>query len=95
MKAEAKAKPIRELLLDITHTMNTSSDSPRGVINPKLVNHICFGASVLAVLLSAITIIAMIWDYVEPGRGLKYIGSIAVVLFTLLTLRAVNGAFLD
>jgi hypothetical protein len=96
MNAEAKDKPIRELLLDISHTMNsTSSDQEPGVVNPKRLNRVCFVASLVALVFVAGVLIAMIWQFIDSGRGLQCIGSVAVVLFALLSFRAVNGTFVD
>jgi hypothetical protein len=92
MNVHTKEKPVRELLQDITQTMETSH-SPRGFIRPKLLNRICFVASVIAVLLIAATLLAMIWDAIDPAKGMKYIGSVCVVLFAMLIFRAINGAF--
>ena len=95
MNAEAKDKPIRELLQDITRTMNSTPDQERGVVNPKRLNRVCFIASFVALFLVAGVLLAMIWQFIDSGRGLQCIGSVAVVLFALLSFRAVNGTFVD
>jgi hypothetical protein len=98
MNAEAKEKPIRELLQDISHTMNSHSDfsnPSRGVISPKRMNRICFFAWLLALVLIAGTLVAMIWESIDPELGMKYIGSVCVVLLALLIFRSVNGVFVD
>jgi hypothetical protein len=94
MNTEAKEKPIRDLLQDISHTMNSSSDA-RGVICPKLLNRICFFAWMIALVFIAGMLIAMIWQSIDPALGLKYIGSACVVLLALLIFRSVNEAFVD
>jgi|GEM_PF-6228226 len=95
MNTEAKGKPIRELLQNITQTMNHPSDEVRGVVNPKRLNRICFIASLVALIAVASVLLAMIWQLIDSGRGLQCIGSVGVVLFTLLTFRSLNGVFVD
>jgi hypothetical protein len=94
MNVRTKEKPIRELLQDISHTMDTSH-SERGFICPKILNRICFVASVLSVLLVATVLLAMIWQSIDPATGLKYMATVLVVLFALLIFRSINGAFAE
>jgi len=75
--------------------MNSSSDQERGVVNPKRLNLICFFASVVALVIVVGVLLAMIWQVIDSGRGLQWIGSVAVVLCALILFRGVNGAFVD
>lgn len=93
MDKERQEKPIRTLLQDVHSNAEISRLRPQGFVALKTVDRITFFASLLALVLIAGGMLAMIWDFVELIRGLRFIGSVIVVFFTLLVFRAINSQF--
>ena len=89
-----EGKPVRSLLEDI-HQRSQFAREPLGVVNPKVVDQIAFGASVVAVIIYAVILLAMVWVSVNPTLGLKIIGSVSILLFALLAFRSINRSFAE
>jgi hypothetical protein len=85
-------KPVRELLEDI-HQRSGFASRPRGVLNPRSIDQIAFGATVLTVVISAGILLAMVWEAVDSKLGLQSLASVFIVLFALLIFRSVNRTF--
>jgi hypothetical protein len=93
MNEDPKIKPIRELLQDISRHNEPFRDSPRGLIDPKLVDRIVFSAGIFSVLIVAATLLGMIWNSVSEGFGYRFIASVCVTMLTLAVLRIINAHF--
>jgi hypothetical protein len=87
-----EGKPVRDLLQDI-HSRSGISQTPRGIVNPKSVDQTAFIATVISVGVCACTLLAMVWETIDPTVGLKIMGSVLIILFALLIFRAVNRTF--
>ena len=57
-------KPVRDLLEDI-HRRSGYSQGPRGIVNPRIVDKIAFGATVLTVIACAATLLTMVWEGID------------------------------
>lgn len=93
MSTDQPAKPVHQLLRDISQTI--SDRETRGVIAPRILNWVAFGASVISILLVSAALLLAIWDAIEPLNALKFIASVFVVLIAILTFREVNGKFVE
>ena len=93
MNENENAKPVRKLLQDISSTSEPSRISPRGLINPKLMDRITFFAAILCLLLVATTLIGMIWNFIDEGFGFRFVASVCVAMLALLGFRAINAQF--
>jgi len=93
MNEDPKIKPIRDLLQDISSNTEIARIAPRGLISPSLINRITLYASIVSIGLIALGFLAMIWDIVDSALALKCIGSIVVLLITLILFRVVNTLF--
>jgi hypothetical protein len=85
-------KPVRELLEDI-HQRSGLSAGRRGVLNPRPIDQIAFGATVVSVIISAGILLAMVWEGIDAKIGLQSLVSVFIVLFAFLIFRSVNRAF--
>lgn len=93
MNENEKAKPVRDLLRDISTNSEPSRISPRGLINPKLMDRITFVAAILWLILMAATLIGMIWGSIDDGFGFRFVGSACVAMLAILGFRAINSQF--
>lgn len=93
MNEDPKIKPIRELLQDISTQNEPFRSTPRGIIDPKLVDRIAFCAGIFSVMIVAATLLGMIWNSVSEGFGFRFIASVCVTMLTLLSLRTINAHF--
>ena len=93
MNEDPKNKPVRELLQDISRNIEPSRATPRGLINPKLVDRITFFASILCVVIVAATFIGMIWNSIDEVFGFRFAASVGIFMLTLFGLRAINAQF--
>jgi hypothetical protein len=87
-----EGKPVRDLLEDI-HRRSGISQGPRGIVNPKAVDQTAFVATVLSVVVCAVTLLAMVWEAIDPTLGIKTVASVLIVLFAFLIFRTVNRSF--
>ena len=85
-------KPVRDLLEDI-HRRADFSRAPRGIVNPRIVDKIAFGATVLTVIACAATLLTMVWEGIDHMLGIRVMSSVLIVLFAILTFRSVNRSF--
>ena len=92
---EPDKKPVIELLRDIRAQAGFPPREPRHIVNPKLVNNIVFGSSVVSVSFCALVSLMMIWGGIEPDFGLKCIGSTCVVLMALAIFRGLNESLTE
>ena len=92
MNEKPSDKPVRELVQQL-RVHSEFPAPPRGVADPKLIDRITFIAAVSSVVLCAGALLAMIWEGVDVIDGLKFIGSVGVLLAALLIFRAVNSQF--
>ena len=93
MNPEQKIKPIRELLQDISSNAGISQAPPRGLVSPKLLDRVIVYASFISLILVAISILAIIWDIFDPVLAVRCIGTIFVILFSLIVFRFINTQF--
>ncbi len=93
MNDEPKSKRVRELLQDITARREASDGHPRGFVRTDLVDRITFFASIICLLLVAIALVGMIWDFTNEVFGLRSIATLAVVMLTLFAFRSINAQF--
>lgn len=93
MNEDPKNKPVRELLQDISRNVEPSCVTPRGFINPKLMDRITFFASILCVVIVAATFVGMIWNSIDEVFGFRFAASVAIFMLTLIALRAINSQF--
>jgi len=94
MNEEPREKPIRTLLQDISSNIQ-APQAPRGLVPPKLLNRITIFMAILSLLLIVATLLAMIWDLLDPFLGLKFMASVLVVMCALLAFSAINVQFVD
>jgi hypothetical protein len=92
MNEQPSEKPVREILQQL-RVHSEFPAPPRGVADPKLIDRITFVAAVISVVLCAGALLAMIWEGVDVIDGMKFIGSIMVLLAALLIFRAINSQF--
>ena len=84
--------PIRVMLDDISE--HTAPDpAPRGLVSPELVDQFTRVAAIISVVMASATLLTMIWGGVDLYLGLKTLGSIAVVMLSIVVFRAVNTLF--
>ena len=93
MNEEPKNKPVRELLQDISRNIEPSRATPRGFINPKLMDRIVIFVSILCLLIVATTFIGMIWSRIDEGFGFRFVGSVGIFLLTLIAFRLINAQY--
>jgi hypothetical protein len=84
----------RSLLEDIHHRSQFAR-KPAGIVNPKAVDLATFVASVASVAISAVTLLTMVWNRIDPLLGLKIMASVWVVMLTLLAFRSINRTFAE
>jgi hypothetical protein len=84
----------RSLLEDI-HQRSQFARKPAGIVNPKAVDRTVFVASIVSVAMSAMTLLAMVWNRIDPLLGLKIMVSVWVLMFTLLAFRSINRTFAE
>jgi hypothetical protein len=87
-----QGKPVRDLLEDI-HRNSGISRIPRGIVNPKLIDHVAFAATVTSVVVCTATLLGMVWEGIDPTLGIRVMASVLIVLFALLIFRSLNRAF--
>jgi len=87
-------KPGRSLLEDI-HQRSQFARKPVGIVNPKAVDLTTFVASVASVAISAVTLLAMVWNRIDPLLGLKIMASVWVSMLALLAFRSINRSFAE
>ena len=92
MNEKPSDRPVRELVQEL-RVHSEFPAPPRGVADPKRIDRITFIAVVTSVVLCAGALLAMIWEGVDVTVGMKFIGSIWVLLTALLIFRAVNSQF--
>ena len=84
----------RSLLEDI-HQRSQFARTPAGIVNPKAVDQTVFIASIISVATSAVTLLAMVWNRIDPLLGLKIMASVWVVMLALLAFRSINRSFAE
>ncbi len=84
--------PIR-VMLDQIGEQTAPDPAPRGLVSPEMVDGFTRVAAIVSVILASATVLTMIWDGVDLYLGLKTLGSIAVVMLSIIVFRAVNTLF--
>ena len=84
--------PIRVMLNDISEQA-APDPAPRGLVSPELVDQFTRVAAIISVVMASATLLTMIWGGVDLYLGLKTLGSIAVVMLSIVVFRAVNTLF--
>ncbi len=84
--------PIRVMLDDISE-QTAAVPPPRGLVPPSTVDQCTRLSAIISVVLASVTLLTMIWGGVDLYLGLKTLGSIAVVMLSIVVFRAVNTLF--
>ena len=91
---DEEGKPTRSLLEDI-HQRSQFTRRPVGIVNPKVVDQTAFAATVISVIICAVTLLAMVWEGIDSTLGLKVMASVLILLFAFLIFRSMNRAFAE
>ena len=91
MNEDPKGKPVRELLQDISRSIEPTRATPRSFIDPKLMDRITVFVSVVCLLVVSAIFIGMIWSRIDEAFGFRFAGSVGIFLLTLLAFRAINA----
>ena len=84
--------PIR-VMLDQIGEQTAPDPAPRGLVSPTMVDGVTRVAAIVSVVMASATVLTMIWGGVDLYLGLKTLGSIAVVMLSIIVFRAVNTLF--
>ncbi len=84
--------PIR-VMLDEIGEQAAPEPAPRGLVSPANVDQFTRVAAIISVVLASVTLLTMIWGGVDLYLGMKMLGSIAVVMLSIVVFRAVNTLF--
>ena len=84
--------PIRVMLDEISE-QTAPAPAPRGLVPPAAVDQFTRLSAIISVVLASATLLTMIWGGVDLYLGLKTLGSISVVMLSILVFRAVNTLF--
>ena len=90
MNESPSDKPVRELLEQI-HTAVQTTDVPRGVVPPMLLDRCSFYVTVALIVTIAGLLLAMLWDLIAVDFGWKWIASMMVVYFAFQAVRFLNS----
>lgn len=84
--------PIRVMLDDISE-QTAPTPAPQGLVPPAAVDQCTRLSAIVSVVLASATLLTMIWGGVDLYLGLKTLGSIAVVMLSIMVFRAINTLF--